>query len=244
MSANNDRWGCPDWLEEESYRDDLKDWQWRWEFLKRTKQYRRAWERGIPTDGSHDRLHHPEDLEYSIAVFGLPNLPHPGSDFRGSHNIFNPRGGHVLTRITSPADVFDAIERLAIPPDQQIQFVRSQLRYLQSISDLMSEREMRLCIIDLTAPIKPQLQKLDQILKESQKHHLRKLIHFKKRRKNWPRHLRIIDAKDQGAAHAKVFLQFVDDGWATETAESQPNAQVSQWIKQAQEVMEKAARFL
>jgi hypothetical protein len=64
------------------------------------------------------------------------------------------------------------------------------------------------------------------------------------RRQKWSRHLRVIDAKDQGATHAEVFLQLVDDGWESESSKSQPSALVSQWHKQAIDIMEKAARFL
>ena len=63
-------------------------------------------------------------------------------------------------------------------------------------------------------------------------------------RDKWIRHLRVLDAKEDGATHAEIFLRFADEGLVTETADSQPNAVVSQWITQANEVMEKVARFL
>jgi hypothetical protein len=71
------------------------------------------------------------------------------------------------------------------------------------------------------------------------------------RRESWPRHLRLVDAKDQGATHAEIYEHFareqtVDDDELDEFYRfgTQPKALVSQWLKQAQEVMDKASRFL
>jgi len=79
-----------------------------------------------------------------------------------------------------------------------------------------------------------------------------------KTRKTWPRHLRVIDAKDQGATHEEIYEQFVEewsdgdesieDQYFRKTREnddgSKPRAIVSQWHKQAVEVMEKVSYLL
>ena len=78
---------------------------------------------------------------------------------------------------------------------------------------------------------------------------------LKKRREHWPRHLRIIDAKHQGATHSEIADQFTTDGQVDEaslykdtgnkeTAKSRHKAIVSQWYAQAFGVMGKAARLL
>ena len=118
---------------------------------------------------------------------------------------------------------------------------------------------------DLTKPIDYQLTiAKGQLATDAETYRIsapqsRKL--FGKTRDNWPRHLRVIDAKDQGATHEEIYEQFVEE-WSggdedmkddfyrpikTEKLKDQdslPKATVSQWHKQAVGVMEKAARLL
>ncbi len=44
------QWGVPDWQDANAYPSDLPMAEWRWEFLRRSSQYRHAWEKnGRPT---------------------------------------------------------------------------------------------------------------------------------------------------------------------------------------------------
>jgi hypothetical protein len=70
-------------------------------------------------------------------------------------------------------------------------------------------------------------------------------------RENWSRHLRVIDAKDQGSTHEGIYAQFIeeqtggdDDAMDEIYRGKQPRSIVSQWHSQALEVMEKASRSL
>lgn len=36
-------WTIPNWQDESAYPKALDDWRWRWEFLRRSPKYRRAW---------------------------------------------------------------------------------------------------------------------------------------------------------------------------------------------------------
>jgi hypothetical protein len=223
MSGNNARWGCPDWRDKKSYpqtADDLKDWQWRWEFLKRTKGYRRAWDNGTPIDNDERRLLHPNDLEYSRIVWGLPNLPNPVSDFRGFHSIFSKRAGGLIRKMG-----------LGHP-----------------FTDLLQEGAIALGVFDLNAPIKPQVETVTHLLKEDQKFQQGKLAQFKKRRENWPRHLRVIDADNQGAAPSQIWLEIMGDLLEVDEYDKRAGGNVSQYGKdmifEARQIMEKASRFL
>jgi len=139
-------WGCPDWRDVGAYPanpDDLHDWLWRWEFLKRTKEYRLAWQKGepmedAPTDFEY-RFFCPEDLEHGRTAWGLPNLPSPKSDFRGFRNIFTKRAGGLLRSITSPEDVLNSVERFNLEPEQQIELLRSEFHSIQGFHDHLRE---------------------------------------------------------------------------------------------------------
>jgi hypothetical protein len=250
-------WGCPDWRDREAYPanpDDLKDWQWRWEFLKRTKEYRQAWQRGEPIEDDpaefEYRLFSPEDLEYGRTAWGLPNLPHPKSDFRGFHSIFTKRAGGLGLVITSPEEVLNFVEKFNLEPEQQIELLRSEFRSLQGFHDHLREGVLTLGMFDLGAPIKPQLEAIEHMLKIKQKQHLGKLASQlkKNRRGNWPRHLRVIDAEDQGATPSQIWVEIMGAELDVKEYDKKADGNISQagtnMIDAARGIMVKASRFL
>ena len=256
MTDKIKNWGCPKWPDREAYpanSDELHDWQWRWEFLKRTKEYRLAWQKGEPIEDESTEFEHryfcPEDLEHGRTAWGLPNLPNPQSDFRGFRNIFTKRAGGLLTAITSPEDVLNFIEKFNLEPEQQTELLRSEFHSIQGFHDHLREGVLALGMFDLGAPIKPQLETIEHMLKIKQKHHLGKLAsQLKKRRENWPRHLRVIDADDQGAAPTQIWLEIMGTELGVEEYDKKAGGNISQYgkdmIKDAREIMVKASRFL
>jgi hypothetical protein len=114
---------------------------------------------------------------------------------------------------------------------------------------------------DLLKPLGPQITQARATLKGLQMQRYPDFEQFKKRTQNWPRHLRVIDAKDQGSTHQEIYDHIVDELACDDEdlkddfyrpikteklkdQESGPKAKVSQWHKQAVGVMEKAALLL
>ena len=68
--------------------------------------------------------------------------------------------------------------------------------------------------LDLTRPVQGQLDRIKKDVKDKLKTRGKKLPLLQlygDARINWPRHLRIIDAKDQGATHEQIYAQFVEE---------------------------------
>jgi len=105
-------------------------------------------------------------------------------------------------------------------------------------------------MFDLGAPIKPQLQTIEHMLKIKQKQHLGKLASQlkKNRRENWPRHLRVIDADDQGATPSQIWLEIMGAELDVKEYDKKAAGNISQaganMIEAAREIMVKASRFL
>ena len=107
---------------------------------------------------------------------------------------------------------------------------------------------------DLTAPVRSQFREGKEAFRNEQVrrgiNEIRTQLSPASRDK-WIRHLRVLDAKEQDATHAEIYEHLAREQAADDDAldefyrfGSQPKALVSQWLKQAQEVMEKVSRFL
>ena len=93
MSENKkDRWGCPDWRDASAYPvsgDSLKQWEWKWQFVRRLPHYRNYWVGldPIPLEDAPDSRNHPtqyrnppnEDSETITMKYSLRPLPSPWS---------------------------------------------------------------------------------------------------------------------------------------------------------------------
>ena len=100
-----DRWGCPDWLDHAAYPskgDGLKDWEWKWEFLRRFQGYRRLWAITPPDKNTNpeDRWRelslklHGDDLLITRIMYSMRVLWNPCLDSTQiEHNPFDNQGG-------------------------------------------------------------------------------------------------------------------------------------------------------
>ena len=77
-SPTNNPWKIPDWREESNYRNpqDMARDLWRWEFLRRQKQYREDWKRYAQWLAVEDEAAH-----FLAARYGVPWLVHPGEQY-------------------------------------------------------------------------------------------------------------------------------------------------------------------
>jgi len=84
-SSHEDRWGCPDWRDRGAYTltDESESWRWKWEFLRRTPDYRDLWmdvkdtSSKVPaflTDVSDDTNQHILQLMYGLDWVIDPHL--------------------------------------------------------------------------------------------------------------------------------------------------------------------------
>ena len=87
--SNQNEWGVPDWRDAAAYPqpDDLSDWLWRWEFIRRMTDYRNAWDqasriqygiqcrRAEKAGRDKARILQPDDLYFvvSTAVWNNPD---------------------------------------------------------------------------------------------------------------------------------------------------------------------------
>jgi hypothetical protein len=78
------------------------------------------------------------------------------------------------------------------------------------------------------------------------------LVTFKKQKDKWPRHIRVIDAFDQGATPSEVYSHFAEEAAGGNEDKlddffrpgSQPDATAMGWHSSALKVMEMAIRLL
>jgi len=259
----DEKWGCPDWQNKAAYPASgmaLKSWQWKWEFLRRSPEYRTRWEqRGSTRDGeSHNAfiqkfqlrgiLFSPstcsaqeafpisiDDGPFLYSCGALAFLPDWRESWDSTRNMFKRLKGKKIRGYKNSVDYFLAsIERSLHAPKK-------------NENDEYVSDGTQVLLFNVLRPIAPQLERAEAILKKIQTENGLSEPKVKltgRTRNQWSRHLRVLDGKDQGATHTEIFLQFADEGLVKETNKSQPKAQVSQWHTQALEVMDKAARFL
>lgn len=224
----------PDWRDKDGYPkrfDDIYDKDWRWEFLRRNPKYQQAWDRGIPdTDSTYDgnvddvmRIPAAEDSDICRTVFRLKRLVDPW----GEQKIGNAPG--MMFNVATGA--------LTINPRDK--------------DDPLGDNIVTVNF-NLNLPLNPQLEHAKRHLKFQQKEKKEELVTFKKQKDKWPRHIRVIDAFDQGATPTEVYNQFAEedaDGNEDKLDEfyrpgSQPDATAMGWHTSALKVMEMAIRLL
>jgi len=254
VTRNADRWGCPDWRESKSYpvdADSLEDGQWKWEFIRRLPAYRAFYEANKTPDEQPCRpsgnLAHLLLYNFGLCVIVNPAAPAPPKGYYP----FAKMGGGLLY-LPKWKDLVSQI--LSAPVEQQLDLALRNLEPLWSIFDRVDDG-ISLVLIDVSKPISPQLGAAKLRLENRASELYQDIVVFKNRREHWVRHLRVIDARDQGATFAEIADQFVEDGTVEEstiycrrgnkaTQDTRHKALPKQWHVQAVEVMEKAARFL
>jgi len=179
-----------------------------------------------------------------------PNQPR---DFPTLPDLLKPKGGSLVEKRISTAALADTLEKKSDSGQENL--LLELLRLEAQETDEVAYGRMALVRIDLSAPLERQLDKSKKLLITEQKKRLGSLSKFQldgESRKNWPRCLRVIDGKDQNASHDQIYARFASEASrGSERAmdefyrpNKQPRSSVSQWLKQAREVMDKAIRFL
>ncbi|MFC1795737.1 hypothetical protein ACFL1V_01410 [Pseudomonadota bacterium] len=251
-----ERWGCPDWRNQTAYPrngDDLEDWQWKWEFLRRAGDYRDAYDPWVLAKAGFNFPMGTVPWKI-MRQHGMDYLPDPTDAAMEIQNPFTLVGGTI---ISLPVPEI-SLSKLKNPTEMELEEAVKLVEYISTLETwgiMQSELKdlpLTVAVFDYSKPINPQLNAVKQQLIEKQQSHFPDLDSFKNRREHWPRHLRVIDAKDQEATHEEIFEHFAteetggEDGAMDEFYRGfkEPRAVVGQWVKQSKDVMVKASRLL
>lgn len=246
-------WVSPHWTNRDDYPksgETLPNWRWRWEFLRRSENYQRAWMAGEKRKDKNQKTAHPDDRFYADHYYRLPVLLNPTYRPNGKISIFSAEHAGCIARFGNPAHLIATARNCGAP--NPLTILEDLFDRQQEIHDLIEARLLSMALFDLNCPIAPQLKKVEHMLKEQQKDQSGRLVQFRKRQTLWPTYLRLLDAKKQGATHKEIYCQFAED--RAEGDENrmddffrtgvQPKALVSQWLQQANEVRDKAIQYL
>jgi hypothetical protein len=248
--SKDTRWGCPDWRDHtayENFSELAEDWRWRWEFLRRTPTYRNLW---VESEGEDIK-----DSGHSIRILGLAVLLKFQFE-NGLNDIVDPEFDNSAFDENPFGDIAGCVKYSSgWGEDSESSLSKDQAWAYEivKLSALRQEWGYFPVEFDIKRPLDPQLLRAKEQLLLARDLFAPKFQQLKAGRRNkWPRHLRVIDSKDQGATHEEIYAQFaaeasdgnedaLDDFYRSN---KQPKSTVSQWHKQAIEVMYKAARFL
>lgn len=184
-------WGVPDWHNDSYYPNDLTTDQWRWEFLRRNKDYREDWllhffssyqynlkaYKNVPIDEGieswEQHFSSTAEMPCSRDKYGINYLLDP-SQPSSEINLFAAQSGFLVTHAL---------------PDQLAQF---------------SQDNIKLLAIDLKQPLPEQFKKAKIFLTKIQEEIIDKVPSQRKHTDKWPLYLRILDAHDSGDTWAEI----------------------------------------
>jgi hypothetical protein len=272
-----DNWGCPDWRDASAYPDELELDQWQWQFMRRHPKYREIAARGEQIEYEFDdenqktfmyMLFEPinddrETLQKMFRIYSTP-CPHPKESilltsdapyWLGDRYPLPEAFGGInpgLIDIPSGLEVIDE-DTKEVDWSKTDRARRKMFeKHIGRICKAIEKGRCSLVVFDHTKSLTKQIKKAKEAirLRHAALRNERKSLTLDM--KYWPRHLRIIDAKDQDATHPKIYEHFAEErsGGNDDALDDfyrpgrQPKAVVSQWHSQAVEVMEKASRLL
>lgn len=272
MSETPIDWGCPDWRDAKAYpacADSLKDWEWRWQFMRRWPVYRNLYF-SLPRRPTIDPNleFDPDDRTRGVGraelsgynaehIWHLTNMQVMWNPILEQlhKNPFQRNKGGSLYRLPSREyweenyviAGLEGMERL----ERIEQRFQALLYYLEDEGLLENAPSPFAYVrIDLTRPLPQQMNsaktKLGKIAGKRRAPRL-----GGKDRELWPVYLRVIDAKDQGARDMEIFHQILKDAESFDVdlydrMEKVRNEAVliADWIEAANQRMETVSAFL
>jgi hypothetical protein len=217
MSKQSDEWGVPDWRDASAYPqpDDLSAKRWRWEFVRRMPDYREAWDRAAPIEYENlcqqakavgrdaSRLRQPNDLYFIVSSgTALTSADCYGLLKYGIHPMHNPR-------LQRPA-IFEGGPSILRFNDEEPggRATRPMKEYRQE--KIRIRAGWTTVHFDLTQPLSEQLERARKLLEQIQRSFaeecdfasmLKQKASSRKRKKEWPRYLRVLDARNEGVSY-------------------------------------------
>jgi hypothetical protein len=200
-----EKWGCPDWTDRQAYpvtAEDLEEWEWRWEFLRRG-EYRGAW---ALLQGSRNPQSMWFPMKMLFEMFDLYGLEDPRT--KPSSNPFK--------NFTSPGMYYFPEDEFMdyykeFPSDDRFSKLVEDLKGGQLLTNNPESCTSRFAIFDLSRPLQAQIDVTTKALKQAhieweERHRKVAAPHlYGSARKNWVRHLRVLDAHDQGASTREIW---------------------------------------
>lgn len=260
--SHPDLWGCPDWLDHAAYPSkggDLKDWEWKWEFLRRFEGYRKLWAIVPPNTNTdaEDRWRelrpklNADDLlitriMYSMRVIWNPYL----NSTQTGHNPFDSQGGALYK--FPPREYWEYFREHGRSYQELYEAILDALEsegLLMGIDEMSPTDLIAFARFDLTRPIRPQLTKAKAELKSLES--INRSPRFSgDDRENYPFYIRFIDAQDQGAKPVEIYRKVQDEleandlNWEAWEDIDNPAAKIMNMQKSARQLMKKAALYL
>jgi hypothetical protein len=203
-----DKWGIPDWRDAAAYPDSLNDQQWRWQFLRRRKDYRKDWKANLPASVAWYREHKTEEF-----IKGTPL----GDGRCFGENFGNgPESQHFRVHMKGSMKKY-ALDGLRNPA---LAFCDVSFKQTKPVT----------ITFDLSEPIEQQVENCRHIL-TALKARYAAGRQQRKRRTEWRKYLRALDAHAQGAKNREIW-QILSNGSRAEN----PHARGSDLVKAAEKL--------
>jgi len=222
-----ERWNVPDWKDESAYprSDELSDQLWRWEFIRRMPDYRATWAkaaereceilREIASKSNRDfsQFLSPDSVYFTVtrAVYEFPEEFNDVLKYR-SHPFPNPRLSYqqlVRDGLQGGLVGFGYLDEeggtLAANP-KPVDMDISTILFANRV----------LIQFDLMEPGRPQFERArarferlqaDYVKKQNYSDRLEAKLRGRRRKHMWPRHLRVLDARDEGVSYEKIGIE-------------------------------------
>ncbi len=215
-------WGVPDWRDANAYPspNGLNLYEWWWEFTRRRPDYRELWTSGKAgscwDSRTKETQYYPADLHrlrlsFQLNVLLDPTISYPASKL--SAHYFSLNGwAPPPTRTVSEAlkDIRSLVEHLG--PGEIDQQIAEEERKAAAAE----EAGLMLYSFDISKPLGPQLDRAEAFLTFWQDRRFGKQNTRRAgRRYNWPRFLRALDAREEGATYSMMKVVF----WPGQTKE-------------------------
>jgi hypothetical protein len=213
-------WGCPEWDSEDYPRTGTLA-QWKWEFLRRDPKYRKAWDRAedcpylVPEIRALSRSADQQDLLYIMTVLrNSLSVLKPSASF---HELWqaaqtnNLADRNARSPLLSRVSVDDWRKRFEGNPVIDEEHILNSYINVNSALWIKERHGMvSVAMFDHTRPLPEQIAKVTALVKERHKALSHPIEDLRKKPEYWARHLRVIDARDQGAASSDVYEYFAD----------------------------------
>lgn len=202
-------WSVPDWRDASAYPNPvaLSDTLWRWEFLRRLKEYRKDWTAHF--QGTYQHLRSTSKSKKNILT---PD--HPQFVARGDYLLAHAQPGTDQERealqsihALSKYDLNGGLPNPAIRVPFMLSFAQEFGGMYIGRGDeeeVRIEKDHVLYQFDLTRPIRPQVKKATQDLLHEQLWRRERKEDRRVHRHLWPRYLRALDARDCGATYKDI----------------------------------------
>jgi hypothetical protein len=213
-------WGVPDWRDETAYPrpDQISDKLWRWEFIRRMQDYRKAWDIASKAEyeilcrmaekrqGDKARIRRPDDLYFSVSLeaFSSPEKYHDLIKYE-IQPFPNPRIRIPRVFEEGPSIIHFSDEDggyFALKPSDKHRVERVSIRAGWTMIQF-----------DLTEPIDKQLHRASNRLRQIQSDFadeigfaakLKQKAARRQRKDMWPLYLRVLDARNQDVAYETI----------------------------------------